>query len=78
MIRSIGRPNRPGVNEAAFHEYVRVMGFSVDFQREVRRGDKFEMMYAIDRDSLSGDVVDVELQYAGLSLIWRPTWFFPL
>ena len=36
--------------EAAFNEYVRVMGFSVDFQREVRRGDKFEMMYAIDRD----------------------------
>ena len=44
------------------------MGFSVDFQREVRRGDKFEMMYAIDRDSLSGDVVGVDLKYAGLSL----------
>ena len=57
-----------GVNEAAFHEYVRVMGFSVDFQREVRRGDQFEMMYDTQRDSLSGDFIGVKLQYAGLSL----------
>jgi hypothetical protein len=65
-----------GVNEAAFNEYVRVMGFSVDFQREVRRGDKFEMMYAMDRDSLSGDVVGVDLQYAGLSLSGDQLGFF--
>ncbi|MGB1924614.1 MAG: peptidoglycan DD-metalloendopeptidase family protein [Candidatus Puniceispirillaceae bacterium] len=57
-----------GVNEAAFHEYVRVMGFSVDFQREVRRGDQFEMMYETQRDSLSGDIIGIKLQYAGLSL----------
>ena len=65
-----------GVNEAAFNEYVRIMGFSVDFQREVRRGDKFEMMYAIDRDALSGDVVGVDLQYAGLSLSGDQIGFF--
>ena len=65
-----------GVNESAFNEYVRIMGFSVDFQREVRRGDKFEMMYAIDRDSLSGDVVSVALQYAGLSLSGDQLGFF--
>jgi len=65
-----------GVNKAAFNEYVRIMGFSVDFQREVRRGDKFEMMYAIDRDVLSGDVVGVDLQYAGLSLSGDQIGFF--
>lgn len=65
-----------GANEAAFNEYVRVMGFSVDFQREVRHGDKFEMMYAIDRDSLSGDVIGVDLKYAGLSLSGEPLSFF--
>ena len=65
-----------GVNEAAFNDYVRVMGFSVDFQREVRSGDKFEMMYAIDRDSLSGDVVSIDLQYAGLSLSGNQLSFF--
>ena len=57
-----------GVNEAAFHEYVRVMGFSVDFQREVRPGDQFEMMYETQRDSLSGQLISVKLRYAGLSL----------
>ena len=65
-----------GVNEAAFNEYVRVLGFSVDFQREVRRGDKFEMMYIIDRDALSGDVVDIDLQYAGLALSGDQLGFF--
>ena len=65
-----------GVSEAAFNEYVRVMGFSVDFQREVRRGDKFEMMYTIDRDSLSGDVFGVDLKYAGLSLSGDQLGFF--
>ena len=52
------------------------MGFSVDFQREVRPGDKFEMMYAIDRDALSGDVVAVDLKYAGLSLSGDQLSFF--
>ena len=51
------------------------MGF-VDFQREVRRGDKFEMMYAVDRDALSGDVVAVDLKYAGLSLSGDQLSFF--
>ena len=65
-----------GVNEAAFNEYARVLGFSVDFQREVRRGDKFEMMYTIDRDALSGDVVDIDLYYAGLALSGDQLGFF--
>ena len=65
-----------GVNEAAFHEYVRVMGFSVDFQREVRRGDKFELMYDTQRDLLSGDFIDVKLQYAGLSLSGEQLGFY--
>jgi murein DD-endopeptidase MepM/ murein hydrolase activator NlpD len=65
-----------GVNEAAFNEYARVLGFSVDFQREVRHGDKFEMMYSVDHDALSGDVVGIELQYAGLSLSGDQLGFF--
>ena len=65
-----------GVNEAAFNEYVRVMSFAVDFQREVRRGDKFEMMYTIDRDSLSDDVINIGLKYAGISLSGDQISFF--
>ena len=51
-----------GVDEAAFNEYVRVMGHSVDFQREIRRGDHFEMMYNIKRDEITGDIIKIRLQ----------------
>ena len=52
------------------------MGFSVDFQREVRQGDKFEMMYAIDRDSLSGMSLALTLNmrafhYLAINLVFR-------
>ena len=65
-----------GATESAFNEYVRVMGFSVDFQREVRRGDRFEMLYEISRDALSDQVVGVKLQYAGLELSGEQLGFF--
>jgi murein DD-endopeptidase MepM/ murein hydrolase activator NlpD len=65
-----------GIAEPAFNEYVRVMGFSVDFQREVRRGDRFEMLYEVSRDGLSNDVIKVKLQYAGLELSGDQLGFF--
>ena len=65
-----------GINEAVFNEYVRVLGFSVDFQREIRNGDKFEMMYAIDRDLISGNIVGSNLKYVGLSLSGDQLSFF--
>jgi murein DD-endopeptidase MepM/ murein hydrolase activator NlpD len=52
------------------------MGFSVDFQREIRHGDHFEMMYKINRDALSGDVISIRLQYAGLELSGDQLSFF--
>ena len=67
---------KAGVNETAFNEYVRVMGFSVDFQREIRRGDKFELMYNLERDILTGEIIDTKLQYAGLSLSGDEIGFF--
>ena len=65
-----------GVEEPAFNEYVRVMGFSVDFQRELRRGDRFEMLYEIKRDALSNNIISVMLQYAGLDLSGEQLGFF--
>ena len=29
----------------AFDQFVRVMSFSVDFQRDIQRGDQFELVY---------------------------------
>ena len=57
-----------GVSESAFNDYVRVMGFSVDFQREIRAGDSFELLYEVSRDRLSGGVIGSKLLYAGLTL----------
>ena len=43
-----------GINEVVFNDMAG-LGFFVDFQCEIRNGDKFEMMYAIDRPS--GNIV---------------------
>ena len=65
-----------GVSEAAYTEYVRVMGFSVDFQREIRTGDHFELLYETDRDSIDGNRIGGRLHYAGLVLSDRSLGFF--
>ena len=57
-----------GVSEAAFTEYVRILGYSVDFQRDIRDGDSFELLYETDRDRLDGKSVSGRLHYAGLVL----------
>ena len=65
-----------GVSEAAYTEYVRVMGFSVDFQREIRAGDRFELLYETDRDGIDGKRIAGRLHYAGLVLSDRNLGFF--
>ncbi len=65
-----------GVSESAFNEYVRVMGFSVDFQREIHSGDSFEMLYEIKRDRLTGESVGSKLLYAGLNLSGEQLGYF--
>ena len=65
-----------GVSEAAYTEYVRVMGFSVDFQREIRTGDRFELLYETDRDSIDGKRIGGRLHYAGLVLSDQRLGFF--
>jgi murein DD-endopeptidase MepM/ murein hydrolase activator NlpD len=65
-----------GVSESAYTEYVRVMGFSVDFQREIRSGDRFELLYETERDSIDGRRIGGRLHYAGLVLSDRSLGFF--
>ena len=56
------------IPEPALAEYVRVMGFSVDFQREIRSGDAFELLYEQQIDQITGNIIATELHYAGLML----------
>ena len=65
-----------GISESAFNDYIRVMGFSVDFQREIRTGDRFELLYETERDSIDGKVVGGKLHYAGLVLSDEQLGFF--
>ena len=53
----------------AFDKFVRVMSFSVDFQRDIQRGDQFELVYEKTVDRLTGDVLSSgKLNYAGIIL----------
>ena len=65
-----------GISESAFNDYIRVMGFSVDFQREIKAGDRFELLYETERDSIDGKVVGGKLHYAGLALSDEQLGFF--
>ena len=56
------------IPDPALAEYIRVMGFSVDFQREIRSGDAFELLYEQQIDQITGDIIATDLHYAGLML----------
>ena len=53
----------------AFDKFVRVMSFSVDFQRDIQQGDQFELVYEKLVDRLTGDILSSgKLNYAGIIL----------
>ena len=71
---AVGEQNVPF---SALDEFVRVLGFSVDFQREVRNGDAFELLYERRIDKLTGkDLGSGKLHYAGLRLSGDTLSFF--
>ena len=74
IYEAVGEQNVP---YAALDEFVRVLGFSVDFQREVRSGDEFELLYERRLDKLTGEELGAgTLHYAGLRLSGDVTSFF--
>lgn len=61
----------------ALDEFVTVMGFSIDFQREIRQGDSFELVYEKAVDGLSGKILSTgNIQYAGVVLSGRKMGFY--
>jgi len=66
-----------GLPLQALDEFVRVMGFSVDFQREVQGGDIFEIIYERTIDELDGrEISNGKLHYAGILLSGEPQGFY--
>lgn len=64
------------IPDPALAEYIRVMGFSVDFQREIRSGDAFELLYEQQIDQITGEIIATNLHYAGLMLSGKQLGFY--
>jgi len=45
-----------GMTDAVFNTFVQVLGFSVDFQREIRKGDRFEALFETRQDMITGKI----------------------
>lgn len=60
--------SRAGVPTSVLIELVRIFSFDVDFQRDIWRDDKFEVLFDVQRNADGEIVGDGEVHYAKLSL----------
>lgn len=59
---------RKGVSSPIISELIRVFSWDVDFQRDIWKGDKFEVMYQRFSDEDGNKVYDNGIKYASLTL----------
>jgi murein DD-endopeptidase MepM/ murein hydrolase activator NlpD len=57
-----------GVSDDVFNTFVQVLSFSVDFQREIRKGDQFEVLFEVKKDPISGKTNSNALYYLSMTL----------
>ena len=58
-----------GMSDAVFNTFVQVLSFSVDFQREIKKGDKFEALFEVKKDPISGKTITgTDLYYLSMTL----------
>ena len=68
---------RSGIPENTLLEMISLIGFSVDFQREIRNGDNFEVMYTKEIDILSNLMIQTRpITFVSLSLSGTKLNFF--
>ena len=68
---------RSGIPENTLLEMISLLGFSVDFQREIRNGDIFEVMFSKKIDILNNIVIETEpINYVSISLSGNKINFF--
>lgn len=65
-----------GVPDAIIVEMIRLFSFDVDFQREIRRGNGFEVYYRRRAANHGRDIENGEILYAALILRNRPLRYF--
>ena len=55
--------------DQAFYEMISILGFIIDFQRDIRRGDRFEVLFSKVTDLIEDKVINTEpIQYVGITL----------
>ena len=68
---------KSGVPENTLLEMISLLGFSVDFQREIRSGDSFEVLFTKEIDILSNEVTQTKpIKYVSMNLSGNKLNFF--
>ncbi len=68
---------KEGVPENTLLEIISLLGFSVDFQREIRKGDNFEIMFTKKIDLLKNTIIETKpITYVSLNLSGNKLNFF--
>ena len=66
-----------GISDAIFNDVVQLLAFNVDFQREIRTGDSFEVLFERRRDLLSGKIMpSATLHMVAITLSGQQMQFF--
>jgi len=68
---------KAGIPENTLFEMVRLLGFSVDFQREIRSGDTFEVFFTKQIDLLENSVINTKpIRFVSINLSGKKLNFF--
>ena len=68
---------KSGMPENTLLEMINLLGFSVDFQREIRSGDSFEVLFTKEIDILSNEVTQTKpIKYVSMNLSGNKLNFF--
>ena len=60
---------RSKLSKEIFSELVKTLGFSIDFQRELRKGDIFETLYSQKIDLITNEIIESKpIHYISASL----------
>ena len=68
---------KAGIPENTLFEMVRLLGFSVDFQRDIRTGDTFEVFFTKQIDLLENSVINTKpIKFVSINLSGKKLNFF--
>ncbi len=66
-----------GMPDNALHEMIKLLGFTIDFQREIRKGDKFEVLFTKEIDVLKNRILKTNpLSFVSITLSRKTLSFF--